>query len=289
MVLLMNVMLAAIAKDECQYLPEWIAFHKLLGFNKIVIYDNESTDGSRAYLQQLAKNSIIEYRFWQTKEGISPQLSAYNDCINDNKDMDFIAFFDLDEFLVVKNGQDFMSFLDSVPEDVSAIAVNQRLFGSAGLVENSSELVIERFTKCCHANYDEMKWFKSIVKPKRVSKYTSSHAAELINGKYVHTDFSELIREPGLKGKAQDIQTSQLQLNHYILKSKQEFFEKKQRRGGVVANTKKVRMARHKDGYFYNRDKWINKEAETFSDEFLVKLKSQISELGQITNLDGDM
>jgi hypothetical protein len=35
----------AIFKDEAPYLLEWIAFHRMVGIDLLVLYDNGSTDG----------------------------------------------------------------------------------------------------------------------------------------------------------------------------------------------------------------------------------------------------
>jgi hypothetical protein len=33
-------------KDEARYIPEWIEFHLMQGFEHFILYDNNSTDGS---------------------------------------------------------------------------------------------------------------------------------------------------------------------------------------------------------------------------------------------------
>lgn len=78
------------------------------------------------------------------------QNKCYNDFIeNYNKDYNFIAFFDIDEFLYIKNGKDINSFLNDY-DDVSSLFINWRLFGDNGLssVTNGNYSVLNRFTKC---------------------------------------------------------------------------------------------------------------------------------------------
>ena len=271
----MKSAVCAIAKDELQYLSEWIAYYLVLGFDQVVVYDNGSSDGTSEYLAKLSDRGLVRHVMWPSHEGVSPQRSAYKHAIETlRSEFEFVAFFDLDEFLVVPN-YDARSYLNSVPSNVAAIAVNQLVFGSAGQELNDPELVVARFTKCCEATYDERKWFKSVVRPKLVSHFISPHIAEIVGGAYVYSDFSPMRSDPAFAGKALDIVADEVFLNHYILKSKQKFFEKKQRRGGAAAATSELRMSRHDDGYFYNRDQLINKSTFRFDDEFLVRLRDK--------------
>jgi len=43
--------ITAIAKNESAYISEWLAFHKLIGIEKVFLYDNDSTDNMRDILQ----------------------------------------------------------------------------------------------------------------------------------------------------------------------------------------------------------------------------------------------
>ena len=40
-----KIAVCAIFKDEAPYLLEWLAFHKMIGIDLFVLYDNGSTDG----------------------------------------------------------------------------------------------------------------------------------------------------------------------------------------------------------------------------------------------------
>ncbi|WP_444956821.1 glycosyltransferase family 92 protein [Microbulbifer sp. ZKSA002] len=278
----MKVALCAIAKDEKQYLKEWVAYHQLIGFDTIIVYDNESTDGTTEMLQRLQVGGHVDHILWKTKDGVSPQLSAYKDCLERYKDsFDFIAFFDIDEFLFITQGL-VREFLSNVPRDISALAINQLVFGSAGIKDNSFEPVLERFTKCCLPNYDGRKWYKSIVRVGTVNEFVSPHMAKIFSGNYVYSDFSLMEPDETYSGKSKRIVADNVFLNHYILKSKQEFFEKKQKRGGAAATTEALRGSRHSDDYFYNRDKFMNKDDFSFSDEFLALLKNRINDLIEI-------
>jgi len=43
-----GVTLVAICRNERRFLIEWVAYHRLIGFERIIIYDNETNDGSES-------------------------------------------------------------------------------------------------------------------------------------------------------------------------------------------------------------------------------------------------
>ena len=108
-----NVLICAITKQENLYLEEFIEYYVSLGIKKIILYDNNDLDDENINDLLLNKTlfqdfiDIIDYR------GIKyAQKKAYNDCYNNNKNKyDWIAFFDIDEFLYLKGFQNINKFL----------------------------------------------------------------------------------------------------------------------------------------------------------------------------------
>ncbi len=69
-----KIAVCAIFKDEAPYLLEWLAFHKMIGVDLFVLYDNGSTDGGGDLIREsnFARNvTLIE---WSDRPG---QISAY--------------------------------------------------------------------------------------------------------------------------------------------------------------------------------------------------------------------
>ncbi|GMA79670.1 hypothetical protein GCM10025880_60870 [Methylorubrum aminovorans] len=52
------VTLVAIARNEGTYLVEWLAHHLAIGFDRIVVYDNESQDDTRALFKALSPRDL---------------------------------------------------------------------------------------------------------------------------------------------------------------------------------------------------------------------------------------
>ena len=59
--------MVAIAKDEGVYLHEWIAYHRLVGFDEVLVYDHESTDGSTELLAELAGRGMVTPVPWERR------------------------------------------------------------------------------------------------------------------------------------------------------------------------------------------------------------------------------
>ncbi len=97
---LLKVCLCVIGKRENRYVKEFVNHYKKIGYNKIFIYDNNEINDEKfedVIQDEIDKGfvSIINYRGLKGKQVIS-----YRDCYkNNNKNYDWLSFFDFDEFL----------------------------------------------------------------------------------------------------------------------------------------------------------------------------------------------
>jgi len=217
--------ICAIMKDEGPYIIEWIAFHKTLGFDVIKIYDNETCDGSQDILHALSRMGEIHYVFWPDKLGQSPQTSAYADAMKFIT-TEWVCFIDADEFINLHRHNTISDFISSFAPSVSAIALNWRIFGSAGLDEPGSGLVIERFTRASDISFHTNRHIKTIAKYSAI-KEMHIHRCFLHSGNYVNVSGEpiEIIK----MGFSPNVNFSSAQVNHYVVKSKSEYLLKKKR------------------------------------------------------------
>jgi cellulose synthase/poly-beta-1,6-N-acetylglucosamine synthase-like glycosyltransferase len=79
-----KVLLAAIAKDEAAYLPEWIYYHLSIGIDEIVIYVNSTTDNTIQILDKLKENLPVKYVI---ADGIEKIQNTENDQLIDTNFM----------------------------------------------------------------------------------------------------------------------------------------------------------------------------------------------------------
>jgi hypothetical protein len=256
----MSLAICLMVKDEAPYLAEFFAFHSLVGVSHFRVYDNGSTDGSLELLRRLSTHYDIEIHPW-TVTGIERQQTAFNDaCRALAGRFDWVAFLDADEFLFDPQHRLLPTLLDAMDEDVGAIAINQRVFGSAGLTEIADDdLVIRRFTRRGLDGYDEHFWVKTIARPECVQTFVFSHTALLKRGRYVMSDSGARETSGPHPGKAARVAAHGPVLHHYILKSWGEY-QRKQRRGAVSDQGEMKRLTRD---YFTERDKYVNGVEDT--------------------------
>jgi hypothetical protein len=265
--------LVGVVKNETPFILEWLSYYRIIGISNIIIYDNDTDDDTYSILQKLNEAKIISVTRWRSEEGRSPQLSAYADALHNNKDdFDFIAFFDADEFLEIRDQIGIVDWLRALPSDAGAIAINQRVFGSSGHKEATDELVVERFALAAEENYVENKWVKSIYRTDCLAEFLSPHRGRLSRGRYILPNGRDAFAPDDMSGQAAEIDFSIMKLNHYILKSLDEFMTKRSRGGGAGA-TQEQRLGRYADmNFFHGRDSRIN----SVKDTALADMKDQI-------------
>ncbi|TAL44221.1 MAG: glycosyltransferase family 2 protein [Methylovulum sp.] len=234
--------IGAIFKDEFDYILEWLAWHRLAGFSRFFIADNNSTDGTRQLLEALNEAGFVAILY--IPQQVKAQLVAYQTMVNRYyNDVDAIAFIDADEFIVSDDDTTPAQHLESLFSDnhVAAVGLNWRIFGSSGNNQQESGLVIERFLKCARDRRRCQHRIKSVVRPMLVSNVHVHHCVILNDYKYINNDkenitFLNQERQPvrGQTGLTSAVSQGPLRINHYVVKSFQEFTEKKRKRGDVM-------------------------------------------------------
>lgn len=236
-----NLAICAIAKDEGCYLEEWIEWHRKMGVEKFYIYDNGSTDSTREVLQPYIDSGVVDYRYFP---GQKKQIAAYDDCIDRHRfDTRWLAFIDIDEFIVPLKDPTVADFLKRF-EGFPAVEINWLIYGSNGQLTKTSEPVMERFIR--HSKGDEIlnRHVKSIVNPRRVYNMIGCHEAARIDGKAADSHGETIRRNFRERTPQQDV----IRINHYAVKSREEFVEK-QNRGRASGKQRPV-----PDSYFTQYD-----------------------------------
>jgi len=144
--------LCVIGKKENKYAKEYVDYYKSIGFSLIFLYDNNDKDDERfeeVLSEDISKNfvNIINYRDYRGKED-HPQFDAYFDCYEKNsKNYDWLAFYDFDEFLYLKNHKTIQEFVDEEKFDnCNNIKINWMTYSDNDLIYYENKPVQERFT-----------------------------------------------------------------------------------------------------------------------------------------------
>lgn len=149
--------LVTATRNEGPYLVEWIAWHRMIGFDRIVIFDDPSQDGSTPLLQALADAGVINHVDNSDPEAaLDHATRALNKAVNlpDVQDADWAMVLDVDEFLVVHTGDGSLETLLATAPDAQAISPCWRFFGDCGQTAFVDAPVTLQFT--CAASDDAL-------------------------------------------------------------------------------------------------------------------------------------
>ena len=266
-----RVGICAIAKNESPYLAEWAIYHKLIGFDDILVYDHQSTDDSRAVLQKLQSAGFLRYQPWDHPSDGNAQKRAYADGLlrNANK-LDWICFIDLDEFVVIPELDDIHAFIQTIP-DLDALAINWKLFGTSGHERWTDGLVIERFTMCgVHDSGNRA--VKTLAKTDRLVQ-PNLHNHSFAEGVVYQTINGDVI--PPNMGKSATVSHDRIRINHYFTKSREVWDAK-------VARGRETKPADSPD--HYRREKHFqmhnkNDCVDAYMSKFIAPIREQMKRL----------
>lgn len=201
-------------KDEGDYILEWLEYYLLQGVEHFYIYNNNGTDNTKDIIKSYIDKGIVT---WIEYPGLKMQAPIYNDAVNKYKNQTrWMGFIDADEFIVpLKHKTLAEAFKDY--EDYSQVLMHWVCYGNSGHKYKTEGLVIERFTK---HEAGISRSTKAIVNPRAVL-WVDVHAHEVL-GDTVNEYKQKLYKK---SEPTADI----FQINHYVVKSDEEFLKKKKK------------------------------------------------------------
>ena len=134
-----SVCLCVIGRKENLYVKEYINHYKALGYNHIFIYDNNFLNETKEKFVDILKEemdngfvSIINFFNFRGKKN-NAQYEAYYDCYKkNNRNYDWLSFFDFDEFLELNpKNQTIQAFLSNKRyKNCQSIKINWLIYES---------------------------------------------------------------------------------------------------------------------------------------------------------------
>lgn len=140
-------------RNEGPFLLEWVAYHRAIGFDRIVIYSNDCTDGSDDLLDALADLGVVEHHRHTPPTGTAPQIAARDLFLNSTppQDGDWVLWLDSDEFLLPMVGEHTLDDLIGAM-NANAVAIPWRLMGDGGNTTWPGRHINAHFTGASAAN-----------------------------------------------------------------------------------------------------------------------------------------
>lgn len=223
---MLDLAIVAIIKNEGQYIEEWVRYHIVAGVQKFYLYDNDSTDNTKAVLQKYVDAGYVELIPFP---GVARQLPAYNNAIAKYRyDCKCIAFIDADEFLYSCNRQKTVreycnEIFNSYP-NIGGLAINWRMFGSSGLIDKPERGgVLDNFLYRAKEDGRGNDCIKTIVNPRKVYAFEHVHYPTYIYGAHSIDENGNIVT--GWSHPSMIIE--QIRINHYFTKSKEEWIERR--------------------------------------------------------------
>jgi hypothetical protein len=208
---------------EDKYVDEFIQYYLYgLGFSKLYIYDNSQENTLKDLPNKYPNVVIIHF------PGKGKQSLAYNDWLTKNRAlpederMNWCAFLDADEFIVLKKHNNITEFLREYCKE-GGIALNWYLYGDSKHTEPTDEPITKRFTwRCSTVNQH----IKTIIKCSDTEMIDNIHAVrKYMNGKELKDTGGKKITGLYNPNGPTDIAV----INHYFTKTRPEFSIKRAR------------------------------------------------------------
>lgn len=219
-------------KNEARYLPEFIEFHLLQGYDHFIFYDNGSTDNLLEVMEPYLEQNLVEIRYYPDGElpvrfGEASHRGAKNfwlmeHCIKEQRHKSrWIHFHAVDERLFCPDGRPVPEALREY-EQYGGVGVTWTLFTSNGHVARPEGLITDNFTE---AYIDPDKHVKSIIDPiKAEGPAGNPHNFLYNNNHFTVTEDHVLI--PNAFADPTKTYDTKFSLYHYATMSKTEFEEK---------------------------------------------------------------
>jgi hypothetical protein len=138
-----TIVLCAVFRDAAARILEWVAFHRLVGVDRFVLYDLGSTDGTAALLARSRFGHQATVIDWASNDG---RAAAYADFVaNHANRFAWAAIIELDEFLHPIDTDTIRSLLPRY-DGFSAVALRRLTFVTSGQQIRPGQLVIGSYT-----------------------------------------------------------------------------------------------------------------------------------------------
>jgi len=252
---LSTVALCLMVKDDMD-IYEWITYHNRLGVGKFYIFDNGSSPPLKTSLKSLIDANLVYYEYtygddrwlhvfvnkylfkWRDAK-VNKQVFIYNKCKDSFGHLhQWMGFFDTDEFVVIEktpeeikqNKHVNIALVLQEYVDFAGLKLPWVLFGSSGRVSRPEFGVLGtsgNYTKCCAVTCRSAILVKAFVQPKYA---TVSHIHDFL---YKEPWFSVMpTKKQSADSGAWEDQYKRIWLNHYSIKSQQDYHLKMKRGAG---------------------------------------------------------
>jgi hypothetical protein len=204
-------------KDEARYIPEYIEFHLLQGFDHFIFYDNGSTDNLLEVISPYIEEGLVEIRNYPPEVTVRKNFWLMDTCIHEQRGKSkWVHYHALDERLFCPDGKNLVEFLKDY-DQYGGVSVGWIFFNSNGHTKRPDGLIIENFTTAFN---DGVCHIKTIIQPeKAISTVGNPHNFFFKETNAVDENFNVVVRPDNPDNYSFD----KIKLHHYVTMSEEEF------------------------------------------------------------------
>ena len=266
-----KVAMCTLCKKENKYIKYFIEYYKILGYNHFYLYDHNNIGDEKLEDVKIVRDGIkkgfITVIKYPDNKGMFITHSYY-DCYEKYSSLyDWISFFDVDEYLVLKpRNSSIQDFLNNPRyNNCENIQFNWRVFNDNEQLDYEDKPLNERFpveTKNIHEQMHVKTTMRGKLDYNKFKRNDNPHSvysnikACTSSGKV--TDWNYYIWPPDLKYAS---------LNHYVTKTVREYFEKRYRERGE-RNNMGERYQRYCFNFFFTINKKTKEKVDIYNQLF---------------------
>ena len=236
-----KVCICTSGKKENRYIREFVEYYKKYGIDKIILYDNNDFDGERFedVINDYIENGFV--KLFNRRGKKREQLKILNHCyINNFKKFDWLIFYDLDEYIYLKNYTNIKDFLKLKKfEGCQTISLNWVYHTDNNLIYYKNKTLHERFpkkyedknnTKCLYPIKSILKGHIPNIKINCLHKLNSK--LKRCNGFGIKPKMFTYLMQPDFQ---------YYYIDHYYFKSLEEFIEKLNKGSAISYDNYKIK------------------------------------------------
>jgi hypothetical protein len=158
----------ACMRNEALFVLEWVAYHRAIGFDEILVCTNDCDDGTDRILDRLEALGLVHHIRNDDHGDLAPQPAGVARVLAHPavQGCRWLLHVDADEFLNIQVGDG--TLIDWLPmvDDFDAVAVTWRIFGDMGLTDwPEGALQIETLTRASAVARDFTAMQKTMFDP----------------------------------------------------------------------------------------------------------------------------
>lgn len=228
------VLIVSALRNEGPYVLDWLAHYIGAGASGFVLYTNDCDDGTDELLDLLASAGVVEHHRHNPPPDESVQWHAFRAAwkTDTRKRAEWALVCDVDEYINIKAGG-FEGLLNALPDDTDAVAIPWRLFGAG---KWSQAPVTERnlWTMSHHNVYPiAATQFKTLFRVRGPFNQFGVHRPSEKKGAAPNwvCGSGKPLQLPAQRLSLQGLDAGRMlvEMNHYSLRSAEEFLIKCQR------------------------------------------------------------